>query len=590
MYMTLSHELQKALTEERLREAERERTTRRGRTRDVRRRRGRVWLRTAVAVFASAAAALLVSATAALAALAGNCSAAAHQVACVYSYTGSEQTFTVPSGVDNIRIDAVGGAGSGGGVTAPGGVGGAVSAPVSVTPGEILYVEVGGAGASQAGGWNGGGAGGSSGAGGGGGASDVRAISCRSGCPGANASLDSRLAVAAGGGGGGDNGLPPGTSGAGGSAGSPGANGGNGGGSGGTPGTLAAGGAGGAGGIGDSVQVPTRGPAGQDGAVGQGGAGAGSASEGQLAWGGGGGGGYNGGGGGGSGPLADNSQDPVHTGAGGGGGGASYARDGTIGLAAAGTPASVTITYGVPGASTGAQNLAFASQPQGTLSGSQPVTVTDSGDAPLHVTGLTFSGTDAGDFVVTSDDCRSNTIDPGNSCVVNVGFAPQAQGSRGAALVIKSNDPLGPATIALSGTGSALVTGPQGPAGSQGAAGPQGPAGPQGAAGPTGPQGPVGAAGKVICANSGVALVLCSIIFQAGTWSANQAVSHVSYDISRRGRTIASGRIQIRHARAVVRSRRLPPGRYTLTVTIFSHGHTRTLLRRRLIIGGPFHS
>src|SRR5581483_7149802 len=152
--------------------------------------------------------------------------------------------------------------------------------------------------------------------------------------------------------------------------------------------------------------------------------------------------------------------------------------------------------YGLASASPSTQSLTFGTQGQTTLSVSQPVTVTNAGIAPLHVTGLTFNGANAGDFLVSSDDCRGDLIDPGSSCVVNVSFAPQAAGPRSAALVIASNDPLSPATVALSGTGSGLPTGPQGPAGPQGETGATGP---QGQTGPTGPQGPAGPAGKVIC-------------------------------------------------------------------------------------------
>jgi hypothetical protein len=238
----------------------------------------------------------------------------------------------------------------------------------------------------------------------------------------------------------------------------------------------------------------------------------------------------------------------------------------------------VAIAYGFAAASASPQSVSYAAQTQATLSASQPVTVTNTGIAELHVTGLTFTGADAGDFLVTSDDCRGNTIDPGNSCVVNVDFAPQAQGARSATLVVESNDPLSPATVALTGIGSGLAAGPQGPAG---------PAGPQGPVGAIGPQGPPGPAGKVICNNTNVALVLCSIIFPPGAWSTNHTAGLVSYDISRHGHAIESGRSQIRHGRAIVQSRPLPPGRYAVTVSIHSNGRQVTLPRRLVTIRAP---
>jgi hypothetical protein len=205
------------------------------------------------------------------------------------------------------------------------------------------------------------------------------------------------------------------------------------------------------------------------------------------------------------------------------------------------------------------------------LGAPQPVTVTNIGIAPLRVTGFTFSGANPGDFLVSSDDCRGGAIDPGGSCVVNVGFAPQGQGSRSATLVIESSDPLGPATVALSGDGAGLPAGPQGP---------DGPAGPRG---PLGPQGPAGPAGKVICNNTSVAQVLCSIIFAPGTWSTSH-MARLSYDIGRNGRSIASGTVQIRHGRAIVRSRPLPPGRYVVRLKIRRDHHELTVTRRSVVV------
>ncbi len=82
--------------------------------------------------------------------------------------TGAEQTFTVPEGVTSIQMVAIGGRGGDGtpSGSTPGGSGGfgaIVGADIAVTPGQILFVEVAGNGASAAsggaGGFNGGGAG-----------------------------------------------------------------------------------------------------------------------------------------------------------------------------------------------------------------------------------------------------------------------------------------------------------------------------------------------------------------------------------------------------------------------------------------------
>ena len=145
-----------------------------------------------------------------LAALAGSAVAAA----ATFTATGAEQAYVVPAGVTAVHVEAIGAPGGDGlpansGTPGEGGRGGVVRADVPVSPGQVLYVAVGGPGASggvlgpNPGGWNGGGA--SSNAGGaGGGASDVRTCSrSAASCPAGSSSLASRLIVAGGGGGGG---------------------------------------------------------------------------------------------------------------------------------------------------------------------------------------------------------------------------------------------------------------------------------------------------------------------------------------------------------------------------------------------------
>lgn len=105
-----------------------------------------------------------------------------------FSYTGSVQTYTVPSGVTSIGVDAQGGRGGGD----MGGLGSWVHAVVPVTPGDTINVYVGGQGDSDNGGYSGGGGPGFFHGGGGGGASDIRI---------GGTDLSDRV-VAAGGGGG----------------------------------------------------------------------------------------------------------------------------------------------------------------------------------------------------------------------------------------------------------------------------------------------------------------------------------------------------------------------------------------------------
>src|SRR3954469_11415260 len=83
-------------------------------------------------------------------------------------YNGGAQQWKVPAGVNEVTIDAYGAEGGGGATcsasvgTSAGGFGGRSKATITVTPGEVLQVFVGGHPGGNAGGFNGGGKGGSS--------------------------------------------------------------------------------------------------------------------------------------------------------------------------------------------------------------------------------------------------------------------------------------------------------------------------------------------------------------------------------------------------------------------------------------------
>jgi len=105
-----------------------------------------------------------------------------------FDYTGAEQQYVVPAGVYLIKVDASGAQGQSGNAGSSGGLGARAQATIAVTPGETLYIYVGGLN-----GYNGGGTGYST-YGNGGGASDVRQSGNGTG---------NRVVVAGGGGGGG---------------------------------------------------------------------------------------------------------------------------------------------------------------------------------------------------------------------------------------------------------------------------------------------------------------------------------------------------------------------------------------------------
>ena len=272
-----------------------------------------------------------------------SCTTIARTTTCTFLPSGSEDTFEVPKeGVSTIHVVAIGAPGAVGLNGGTAGLGARVeSGDLKVTPGDTLYVNVGGGptggncfNIACNGGFNGGGSGGSFG-GGGGGASDVRTVSREQ-----SGSVDSRLIVAGGGGGSGEGAsrcddiegdpgpiLPGGT---GGDAGSDGGDG--------TSCRSLAAGTGGkaggqsAGGVGGSPGGQTAGMGG-NGSLGLGG------NSGGLTGGGGGGGYYGGGGGGGRGRA-----DTREASAGGGGGGSSLDPDGGNATIATTGP-SITISY-----------------------------------------------------------------------------------------------------------------------------------------------------------------------------------------------------------------------------------------------------
>ncbi len=91
--------------------------------------------------------------------------------------------------------------------------------------------------------------------------------------------------------------------------------------------------------------------------------------------------------------------------------------------------------------------LRFVAQNQGSSSASQSVNLNNSGTRVLALSSITGSG----DFVV-SYNC-SGKLAAGETCQLNVSFAPTAVGSRSGNLSVVSNAPGSPHSVALSGTG-----------------------------------------------------------------------------------------------------------------------------------------
>jgi hypothetical protein len=94
-------------------------------------------------------------------------------------------------------------------------------------------------------------------------------------------------------------------------------------------------------------------------------------------------------------------------------------------------------------------SLTFSSQPEGSTSPSQTVTLTNTGSVALKVTGITVSG----DFAET-DDCANVSVSAGGNCAIQVAFTPTATGARSGQMSISANISGGSLPVPLSGTGA----------------------------------------------------------------------------------------------------------------------------------------
>jgi hypothetical protein len=105
-------------------------------------------------------------------------------------------------------------------------------------------------------------------------------------------------------------------------------------------------------------------------------------------------------------------------------------------------------------------SLKFGSITVGDTSTASSSTLTDtSTSVALKITSMVLSGSNPGDFKITSaSTCKnSGTLNPLATCLISVTFTPGASGARSATLTMNDNTKTGTQTINLSGTGNAAV-------------------------------------------------------------------------------------------------------------------------------------
>lgn len=124
---------------------------------------------------------------------------------------------------------------------------------------------------------------------------------------------------------------------------------------------------------------------------------------------------------------------------------------------ATGSPQSVTLSGIGQGKTDSAaltpSTLTFAAQTVGTQSGSQYVYLSNTGAAPVTVSGVAISGANPRDFQVYYSTCAGATLSQNAYCYIQITFTPTATGARTATVVVADNATGGTQSATLNGTG-----------------------------------------------------------------------------------------------------------------------------------------
>ena len=91
---------------------------------------------------------------------------------------------------------------------------------------------------------------------------------------------------------------------------------------------------------------------------------------------------------------------------------------------------------------------------QTSSTGNKAATIRNTGNAVLHLDTPVIGGTNAADFSISSNGCGT-ALQPGDSCVIFVGFKPSGAGTRTATLSISWDAANSPGQVSLSGVGTA---------------------------------------------------------------------------------------------------------------------------------------
>jgi hypothetical protein len=125
-------------------------------------------------------------------------------------------------------------------------------------------------------------------------------------------------------------------------------------------------------------------------------------------------------------------------------------------------PLSGTGVAPFPIVSLSSNGLNFATQPIGTTSSPQTITLTNAGTAALQIQTLAIAGVNASEFTLTGASTCTNgaSVAVNASCTIQVRFTPSGTGNRTAAVTITDNANDSPEMISLSGNGPTIAAAP----------------------------------------------------------------------------------------------------------------------------------
>lgn len=108
----------------------------------------------------------------------------------------------------------------------------------------------------------------------------------------------------------------------------------------------------------------------------------------------------------------------------------------------------------LPHITSSTNSLDFSTLTTGKTSDIEPILISNEGETALEISLVGITGSSGLSFNAQGDACSFSTLEPGDSCLLEITFRPVAIGDLSASLVISSSDPMQPfLSVALFGKG-----------------------------------------------------------------------------------------------------------------------------------------